>query len=145
MTVHADLIKVSTKGDSDIKDITPQLAECIRRSGVKSGIANVFCVGSTGALTTTEFEPGAVRDIKEYLNRHAPPTPPGPPWGEYFHHETWHDDNGHSHLRASLIGSDITVPIRDGRPILGTWQQVVFIDCDTRPRGRELVVTVMGE
>jgi secondary thiamine-phosphate synthase enzyme len=144
MTIHTDSIRVSTHGDSDIRDITPQLAECIRKSGIADGIAHVFCAGSTGALTTTEYEPGAIRDLKEYLDRHAPPTPPGPPWGEYFHHETWHDNNGHAHLRASLLGPDITVPVRGGRPKLGTWQQVVFIDCDTSPRSRELVVTVIG-
>ncbi len=145
MTVHTDSIRITTKGNSDTKDVTSQLSECIRRSGISDGIAHVFCSGSTGALTTTEFEPGAVRDMKEYLDRHAPPTPPGPPWGGYFHHETWHDDNGHSHLRASLIGPDITVPVRGGSPMLGTWQQVVLIDCDTRGRDRELAVTVIGE
>jgi len=145
MTVHIDKIQVNTKGDSDIVDITPGLSECIKKSGVSNGIAHIFCAGSTGGLTTTEFEPGAVRDIKEFLNRNIPPTPPGPAWGEYFHHETWHDDNGHSHLRASLIGSDITVPVRDGRPVHGTWQQVIFIDFDTRPRTRRLDVTVIGE
>ena len=145
MTVHIDKIQVNTKGDSDIVDITPGLSECIKKSGISNGIAHIFCAGSTGGLTTTEFEPGAVRDIKEFLNLNIPPTPPGPAWGEYFHHETWHDDNGHSHLRASVIGSDITVPVRDGRPVHGTWQQVIFIDFDTRPRTRRLDVTIVGE
>jgi len=145
MAVHTDKIAISTRGDCDVKDITLELAECIRRSGIADGIAHIFCPGSTGGLTTTEFEPGAVRDIRELFNRTIPPTPPGPPWGDYFHHETWHDDNGHAHLRASVIGADITVPVRNGSPVHGTWQQVVFIDFDTRPRHRELPVTVMGE
>ena len=145
MTVHTDTISVSTRGSSEAVDVTSGLASCIRKSGVTTGIAHVFCAGSTGGLTTTEFEPGCVRDLKEYFDRSIPPTPPGPAWGDYFHHETWHDDNGHSHLRASIIGSDITVPVRNGIPKLGTWQQVVFIDNDTRPRQRELIVTVIGE
>ena len=145
MTVHADKISVNTKGNSDIIDITSLLADCIAKSGIQKGIASVFCPGSTGGLTTTEYEPGANRDIKDYLNLNMPPTPPGPPWGEYFHHETWHDDNGHAHLRASVIGSDITVPVRAGRPVHGTWQQVIFIDFDTSPRNRRLEVTVIGE
>jgi len=145
MAVHEDTISIRTQGNGHVKDITPLLAECIRRSGIKSGIANVFCAGSTGSLTTTEYEPGAVRDINELLDRLIPPTPPGPPWGDYFHHETWHDNNGHSHLRASILGAHITVPIRNGRPLLGTWQQVVFIDFDTHPRNRQLAVTIIGE
>jgi len=145
MTVHIDKIQVNTKGDSDIVDITPGLSECIKKSGVSNGIAHIFCAGSTGGLTTTEFEPGAVRDIKEFLDLNMPPTPPGPAWGEYFHHETWHDDNGHSHLRASVIGCDITVPVRDGCPVHGTWQHVIFIDFDTHPRIRRLDVTIIGE
>jgi secondary thiamine-phosphate synthase enzyme len=145
MTFTTASISIRTNGNGDVKDITSQLAECIRQSGIASGIANVFCPGSTGALTTTEFEPGAILDINEFLSRLIPPTPPGPPWRDYHHHETWHDDNGHAHLRASMIGPDITVPVRNGRPMLGTWQQVVFIDFDTRARSRELVVTLIGE
>lgn len=145
MTVHVDKIEIKTEGDNDTINVTDQLGECIARSGVSNGIAHVFCPGSTGGLTTTEFEPGAVRDLKEWLDRHVSPTPPGPPWGDYFHHETWHDDNGHSHLRSSLIGPDISVPVRNGRARHGTWQQVVFVDFDTRPRDRTLEVTVIGE
>ena len=145
MTVHIDKLTFKTRGNGDTINLTDQLAECIERSGVSDGIAHIFCAGSTGGLTTTEFEPGAVRDLKEWLNLHIPPTPPGPPWGEYFHHETWHDDNGHSHLRSSIIGSDITVPVRNGRARHGPWQQVVFIDFDTRQRDRVLDVTIIGE
>jgi len=145
MTVTTATINFSTKGSCDTINISDRLADIVSDSGIMTGIIHVFCPGSTGALTTTEFEPGAVRDIKEYLDRNIPPTPPGAPWGDYFHHETWHDDNGHSHLRSSLIGPDITVPVRNGRLKHGTWQQVVFIDCDTRPRDRSLDVTVIGE
>lgn len=145
MNMHNDTISISTDGNSDVVNISPDLADCIRRSGVTDGIAHIFCSGSTGSLTTTEFEPGCIRDLKEYLNLNMPPTPPGPPWGDYFHHETWHDDNGHSHLRASVIGPDVTIPIRNGQPRLGTWQQVIFIDHDTRSRQRELLVTIIGE
>jgi secondary thiamine-phosphate synthase enzyme len=145
MTVHTDTISIKTRGNSEAVNISSELAECIGRSGITDGIAHIFCAGSTGSLTTTEFEPGCIRDMKEFLDRIIPPTPPGPAWGDYFHHETWHDDNGHSHLRASMIGPDITVPVRNGMPRLGTWQQVVFIDHDTRSRNRELLVTVIGE
>ena len=145
MPVHTDTISVRSDGNGDVIDITSGLQQCISRSGIRNGLASVFCAGSTGALTSTEYEPGAVRDINEFLDRLIPPTPPGPSWGDYFHHETWHDDNGHAHLRASLIGPDITVPLRDGKLKLGTWQQVVFVDFDTRPRSRQLEVTVLGE
>ena len=135
MTVFNSSISIRTSGNADVKDITALLSECVRKSGIANGIVNVFCPGSTGALTTTEFEPGAVRDIKEFLDRHIPPTPPGPPWGEYHHHQTWHDDNGHARLRASLIGPDITAPVREGRVEMGTWRQIVFIDFDTEGEG----------
>ena len=145
MTVHIDKIEFKTEGDCDTINLTNHLAECIKRSGVSNGIAHIFCPGSTGGLTATEFEPGAVGDLKAWFDLHAPPTPPGPPWGDYFHHETWHDDNGHSHLRSSLIGPDISIPVRNARARMGTWQQVVFIDFDTRPRDRTLEVTIIGE
>ena len=145
MAVYTGTIEISTGGNGQVIDITGRMDQLIAKSGITYGIANVFCAGSTGGLTTTEFEPGAVRDLGEFLDRTIPPTPPGPPWGNYFHHETWHDDNGHAHLRASIIGSDMTVPVRNGRTRHGTWQQVVFIDFDTRPRERCLDVTVIGE
>lgn len=145
MPVETGSIKISTKGGYDVIDITGKLNEFVMKTGISDGIAHVFCAGSTGGLTTTEYEPGAVRDMKEFLELSIPPTPPGPAWGEYFHHETWHDDNGHSHLRSSLIGPQFTVPVRIGQCRLGAWQQVVFMEFDTRPRQRELVVTVIGE
>ncbi len=145
MSVHTDKLTIKSNGNGDIVDITTKLGDIVTNSGISNGIAHIFCAGSTGGLTTTEFEPGAIRDIKEFLDRNIPPTPPGPDWGDYFHHETWHDDNGHSHLRSSLFGPDITVPIRNGGVRHGTWQQVVFIDFDTRPRDRSLDVTVIGD
>ncbi|HEX9745933.1 MAG TPA: secondary thiamine-phosphate synthase enzyme YjbQ [bacterium] len=145
MTVHTDKIEIRTQGNSQVIDITSNIAGIIRESGITDGVAHIFCAGSTGALTTTEFEPGTIKDMSEYFDRHIPPTPPGPAWGDYHHHATWHDDNGHSHLRASLIGPDITVPIRNGGIHHGTWQQVIFIDFDTCGRNRSLDVTLIGE
>ncbi len=137
MAVKTDYISVSTKGNRDVVDLTPGLRKIIGRSGVTDGIATVFSPGSTAAVTTIEYEPGLKKDIDAFLERIAP-------YGaRYCHHETWHDDNGSSHLQAALIGPSVTVPVVQGEPALGTWQQVVLIDCDTRPRKREIVVQIV--
>ena len=134
-----DHIAVSTRGDAEILDITPEVQAKVTEHGVTNGQALVFVVGSTGALTTVEFEPGLVRDLPEFFERIAPQ-------GAHYHHEdTWHDGNGHSHVRASLLGPSLVVPVAEGRLTLGTWQQIIFIDFDNRPRDRQIVVQVSGE
>ncbi|MFW5863088.1 MAG: secondary thiamine-phosphate synthase enzyme YjbQ [Spirochaetota bacterium] len=132
-----DTISISTRGRRDVLDITPDLSAIVKKHGVKSGIVVVFVPGSTAALTTIEYEPGLKKDIDVYLDRLFP-------YGEpYHHHETWHDDNGSSHLQAAMLGPSITIPVVDEKLTLGTWQQVVLIDCDTRPRNRQLVVQML--
>lgn len=137
--VKTSEISVKTKGNCDVRDITGQLAGAVSESGVSDGIATVFCPGSTGGLTTIEFEPGLVKDLDIMFERLVPQA------DYYHHHETWHDDNGHSHVRAGLLGPSITVPFVKGQLTLGTWQQVVFLDFDTSPRTRRLVVQIVGE
>ena len=114
------------------------MAAVLKRSGVDSGIVTLFVIGSTAGLTTIEYEPGLVHDIKEALERVAPAN------GHYQHHERWGDDNGHSHVRASLVGPSLTVPFTHGAPCLGTWQQIIFMDFDTRSRDREIVCQILG-
>ncbi len=132
-------LNLRTRGHCDIQDVTPQVAGAVRDSGLQAGIVTVFCPGSTGGLTTIEYESGALSDLQQVLDKI---TPPG---RDYHHHLRWGDDNGHSHIRAALIGPSLTIPFVEGRLTLGTWQQIVFLDFDTRPRSRRLVVQVMGE
>jgi secondary thiamine-phosphate synthase enzyme len=132
-------LQLHTQGNCDIQDITPQVEEAVRDSGLGAGIVTIFCPGSTGGLTTIEYESGVVYDLSQVLDEIAPPD------RDYRHHLRWHDDNGHSHVRAALIGPSLTVPFVDGRLTLGTWQQIVFLDFDTRARSRRLVVQIIGE
>jgi len=134
-----DSVAVSTRGNSHMIDLTARVQEVVRRHGFREGQALVFVSGSTAGLTTVEFEPGLQKDLPAAFERLAPREM------RYAHEETWHDDNGHAHVRASLLGPSLTVPFRDGRLLLGTWQQVVLIDFDTRPRQREVVVQLSGE
>jgi secondary thiamine-phosphate synthase enzyme len=137
---HSERIQIATQGNSHVIDINEHVKEVVANSRIHSGIACVFVVGSTGAVTTTEAEPGLLNhDLTAFYERVAPQDM------YYKHEETWHDDNGHSHVRASALGPSLTVPIVDGRLTLGTWQQIVVLDFDTRPRRREVVVQVMGE
>jgi secondary thiamine-phosphate synthase enzyme len=137
--IHRDEIHLDTKGDHHIHDVTPQVAEIVAASGIATGTVHVFNVGSTGVLGTIEFEPGLQEDLPEILNRLIPP-------GRHYGHErTWHDGNAHSHLQASILGPDLTVPVADGKPLLGTWQQIFHLDCDNKPHRRRIVVTVTGE
>lgn len=137
MPVKTDYITVKTEGNRDVVDLTPRLREILGCSGVSDGIAVVFAPGSTAAVTTIEYEPGLKKDIDLFLERIAP-------YGaRYHHHETWHDDNGSAHLQAALIGPSVALPVVKGEPALGTWQQVVLVDCDTRPRDRKIVVQVL--
>jgi secondary thiamine-phosphate synthase enzyme len=132
-------INLETRGEPDMVDVTGQLAESIRNARLKDGIATIFVPGATGALTTIEYEPGLLEDFPTMLDRIAPRN------GTYEHERRWHDGNGHSHVRASLIGPSITIPFENGRPTLGTWQQVVFVELDTRARSRQLVIQIMGK
>jgi len=132
-------ISVKTKGELDIIDITDSVEKAVSKTGIKNGIVNVFVPGSTGAVTTTEYEPGLLKDLPNALERIAPRN------AYYEHEKMWHDGNGHSHVRASIIGPSITIPVRNGRLRLGTWQQLVFVELDVRPRDRRIVLTCIGE
>ncbi len=139
MGVYSDQINIKTDGEVDIIDITREIQNSINKSKLKDGIICIFVPGSTGTLTTIEYEPGLMKDLPQALEKIAPK-------GIYYnHHETWHDDNGHSHVRASLMGPSITVPFRNKKLIHGTWQQIVFVELDTSPRNREIIVQIIGE
>ena len=137
--VHQERFTIETKGHRHMHDVTGRVVEAVDRSGVRTGVVHVFTVGSTGAVGVVEFEPGLVGDVPEMLDRLIPPS------REYGHEQAWHDGNGHSHLQATLLGPSLSVPVSDGAPVLGTWQQIFHLECDVRPRQRTLVVTVMGE
>jgi secondary thiamine-phosphate synthase enzyme len=132
-------LQISTRGQGDAHDITRQVSATVRVSGPQAGVAVVFVVGSTAAVTTIEFEPGAVADLNGLFERLAPRR------AEYQHHLRWGDDNGSSHVRAALLGPSLTVPFEAGALLLGTWQQIMLLEFDTRGRTREVVVQVMGE
>lgn len=137
--VYQEEFILETSGHQEMHDITSQVASIVAKSGIRIGIAHVFQVGSTGALGAIEFEPGLQRDLPEMLDRLIPPS------RSYGHEQAWHDGNGHSHLQATLLGPDITIPVREGQPVLGTWQQIFHLECDIKPRRRAIVVTVLGE
>ncbi len=132
-------IQVELGADCDIKDITPQISEIVKGSGLKEGSAVIFTTGSTAAISTMEYEPGLMKDIPRALEKIAPKNQ------DYEHHQTWHDDNGRSHVRSTLIGSSLTVPFINGKLVTGTWQQVVVFNLDTSARTREVVIQLMGE
>jgi secondary thiamine-phosphate synthase enzyme len=132
-------IGLKTKGNCDIVDITRQVAQEVADSGLKDGTATVFVTGSTGGVTTVEYESGLLSDLQDLFDRVVPPDI------HYQHNLRWGDGNGHAHVRASLLGPSLTVPFVDKRLTLGTWQQIIFIDFDNRPRSRELVLQLMGE
>ncbi len=132
-------VHLQTTGHREMHDLTDQVAEIVTASAARTGIVNIFNVGSTGAIGTIEFEPGLQKDLPNMLDKLFPPS------REYGHEQAWHDGNGHSHLQATMLGPSLTVPIRDGKPVLGTWQQVFHLECDIKPRQRTIVVTVMGE
>lgn len=139
MTIVTERVSIKTKGESDIIDLTDDVERTIGNSGLKRGIATVFVPGSTGALTTIEYEPGLLRDLPAALERVAPRNI------NYEHDKRWHDGNGHSHVRASLLGPSLTIPFTNGELTLGTWQQIIFVELDVRPRTRDLVVQIIGE
>ena len=137
---HAERFQIGTRGNAHVVDITDEVNRVLAHSGLHNGLLVAFVVGSTAAITTTEAEPGLMNhDLKAFCERIAPE-------GQYYkHEETWHDDNGHAHVRASALGPSITVPVVDGRLPMGTWQQIILLDFDTRPRKRDVVVQIVGE
>jgi secondary thiamine-phosphate synthase enzyme len=137
--VLSDVISLSTRGFCDIQDMTPSVSAIVSNSKIINGTVTVFCPGSTGAVTTIEYESGVLEDLKKAIERIAPSNVP------YAHDQRWGDGNGFSHVRAALLGPSLTVPIHRGSLALGTWQQIVFIDFDNRGRRRNIVVQVMGE
>ena len=139
MPVRTGNIAIKTRGNTDILDITGELERLVAGSGLRSGTLTVFCPSSTSGLTTVEFEPGAISDLKGMFEELVPSK------RDYAHNATWGDGNGHSHMRASLLGASLTIPFIEGSLTLGTWQQVIYIDFDIRPRQRELVIQMMGE
>ncbi|MCD6503652.1 MAG: YjbQ family protein [Thermoplasmata archaeon] len=139
MPVYTKEIMINTKGEGDIIDITDIVHEAIAESNIKNGIGLVFVPGSTGAITTIEYEPGLQKDLRRTLDRLFPRDIP------YEHEKMWHDGNGHSHIRASFIGPDLAFPIKEGKPVLGVWQQIVFLELDIRPRTRKIIIQIVGE
>lgn len=140
MPIQTHRIHVDSRGNAQVQNLTPAIQHALESGTLGEGLVTVFVVGSTAAITTTEFEPGlAETDLAALFERLAPEN------GHYAHEATWGDDNGHSHCRASLLGPSLTIPLVGGRLTLGTWQQVVLLDFDTRPRRREIVVQVLGE
>jgi len=137
---HTGRLHLATQGHTQVLDITDGVARVVAESGVRNGVAVVFVIGSTAGITTTEAEPGLLNhDLKAFFERIAPAG------ADYAHEATWHDDNGHAHVRAAAVGPSLTVPVVAGRLTLGTWQQIVLLDFDTRPRRREVVVQVVGD
>ncbi len=139
MPVKSLSIQLSTRGNADIHDITDQVARQVAQSGLKDGTVTIFCPSSTSALTTIEHENGVLDDLRRLFDEIVPPN------REYAHNARWGDGNGHSHVRASLLGPSLTVPFVGGRLTLGTWQQIIYVDFDNRPRKRELILQLIGE
>jgi secondary thiamine-phosphate synthase enzyme len=138
--VKTQEITVKTKGNCEVVDITEQVGRAVAQSDIRDGAVTVFNVGSTAGITTTEYEPGLANyDLKAAFEKIAPEH------GRYEHEKTWHDDNGHAHVRASLLGPSLSVPIVAGRLTLGTWQQVILVDFDTKPRNRTIICQIVGD
>jgi len=139
MAVHQDYIQLATDKNGDMHDLTDKVNAIVKNSGIQTGMVHVFNIGSTASIGTIEFEPGLERDLPELLNKLIPPS------RDYGHEQTWHDGNGHSHLQATWLGPSITVPLKNGRLELGTWQQIFHLECDVKPRRRQVIVTIYGE
>ena len=139
MAVITTSIRLSTKGETDLVDITAEVGESVRDSGISSGIVTVFIPGSTAGVTTIEYESGAIQDFREAIDRIAPR-------GIRYHHDArWGDGNGYSHVRAALQGASLTVPFSSSELLLGTWQQIIVVDFDNRPRTRDVILQIIGE
>jgi secondary thiamine-phosphate synthase enzyme len=137
--IHQQQFTIQTRGHRDMQDLTDAVRGIVEQSRIQTGVVHVFNVGSTAAIGTIEFEPGLRGDLPNLLDRLIPPS------SQYGHEQTWHDGNGHSHLQATLLGPSLTVPVAQGHLVLGTWQQIIHLECDIRARERNVVVTVMGE
>ncbi len=135
---YQETFSLQTSGHQHMQDITDHVANVIQRSMIQTGVAHIFNIGSTGSVGTIEYEPGLQRDLPELLDRLMPPD------NDYGHEQTWHDGNGHSHLQATTLGPSLSVPIGNGQLLLGRWQQIFHLECDIKPRVRELVITVVG-
>lgn len=139
MTVESNIVRLETRRENEIVDITDTVQKIVGKGTIKNGVVFLFVPGSTAALTTIEYEPGLLSDLPAMMERLAPKD------GSYEHEKRWHDGNGHSHIRASLIGPDLYVPFKERKLMLGTWQQIVFLEFDVRPRDRTVIVQSMGE
>jgi len=139
MTISTRSIKIHSKEENDMIDLTEQISDFVKNSGISNGVVTVFVSGSTGSVTTIEYEPGLIKDFPEMLDRIAPRNL------DYGHEQMWHDGNGHSHVKASLMGPSLTIPFIEGELCLGTWQQIVFLELDTRSRTRNLISQIIGE
>ena len=139
VTIRTKKFTEKTAGFCDIVDITGKIIEQIEQGKVRQGLISVFVSGSTAAVTTVEYEPGLIKDLKEFVEKLIPSN------RKYHHDDRWGDDNGFSHMRASLFGPSLSIPVENGRPLLGTWQQVILLDFDNRPRTREITVQLIGE
>jgi secondary thiamine-phosphate synthase enzyme len=139
MQIKLNHIFLTTHGNTDIIDITQRVIDCLHSSNLLNGLVTIFCPSSTSGVTTIEYEPGVVQDFKRIISTLVSSD------FDYQHDEAWHDGNGHSHIRASLLKASITIPLVDGRMTLGTWQQIVYIDFDTKPRKREIIIQILGE
>jgi len=139
MTFESHIVRLATQKDGEILDITDKVQTIVENGTIKNGVVFLFVPGSTAALTTIEYEPGLLVDLLSMLERVAPRN------SSYEHERRWHDGNGHSHIRASLIGPDLSVPFERKKLMLGTWQQIVFVELDVRPRDRTVIVNSMGE
>jgi len=137
--VYQQPFTLKTRGHRDLQDLTPEISTIVEKSGIKAGTVHIFNVGSTAAVGTIEYEPGLRQDLPDILDKLMPPS------RGYGHEQTWHDGNGHSHLQATMLGPSLIVPIQGGSLVLGTWQQIFHLECDIKPRQRQIMVTVMGE
>ncbi len=138
MAVETYPIELETRGTNEVIDLTPRVKEILRRAGISSGIACIILPGSTGVVTTIEYEPGVVQDLVKAMERVVPRNI------HYHHDAAWGDGNGFSHVRSALFGASFSFPFLEGKPVLGTWQQIVFIECDNRPRKRRLILQLVG-
>lgn len=139
MTIKTRIIKIKSKKENDMIDLTEKISQSILDSKISDGIVTIFVKGSTGSITTIEYEPGLIKDFPDMLSRVAPKDI------KYGHEDMWHDGNGHSHVKASLVGSSLTIPFNENILCLGTWQQIVFIEFDTKNRDRDIILQIIGE
>jgi len=137
--IYQQEIQIQTSSHGQMHDLTEQVARVVSESRVRCGLVHIFSVGSTAAIGTIEFEPGLQQDLPTMLDKLLPPS------RDYGHEQAWHDGNGHSHLQATMLGPSLTVPVKDGKMVTGTWQQIFHLECDIKPRRRTIIITAVGE